>query len=186
MHVGPRRRSGRRRVHRRAGGLPELISFDMGGTSCDLALISDGAPEHHAGWKIEHKVPVQFPAVDVSTIGAGGARSPGSTRRERSARGRRARGRAPALPPTAAGAPSRRTRTRTWFWAASTPATSSAATCRSTPTSPAEAVDEGRRAARPHARGRGRGNPARVERQHGRRRASDQRRARATIRATTC
>jgi N-methylhydantoinase A len=44
----------------------------MGGTSCDVALIVDGEPSHQAGWKIEHKVPVQFPAIDVSTIGAGG------------------------------------------------------------------------------------------------------------------
>ena len=51
---------------------PNLISFDMGGTSCDVALIVGGEPDHQAGWKIEHKVPVQFPAIDVSTIGAGG------------------------------------------------------------------------------------------------------------------
>ena len=53
-------------------GHPNLISFDMGGTSCDVALIAGGEPDHQAGWKIEHKVPVQFPAIDVSTIGAGG------------------------------------------------------------------------------------------------------------------
>lgn len=53
-------------------GFPNVIGFDMGGTSCDLAVISGGSPEHHAGWKIEHKIPVQFPAIDVSTIGAGG------------------------------------------------------------------------------------------------------------------
>ncbi len=51
---------------------PNLISFDMGGTSCDLALISGGEPNYEAGWKIEHKIPVQFPAVDVTAIGAGG------------------------------------------------------------------------------------------------------------------
>jgi N-methylhydantoinase A len=56
----------------RLAGFENVIGFDMGGTSCDLAVISDGSPEHHAGWKIEHKIPVQFPAVDVSTIGAGG------------------------------------------------------------------------------------------------------------------
>jgi N-methylhydantoinase A len=56
----------------RLAGFPNVIGFDMGGTSCDLAVISDGEPEHHAGWKIEHKIPVQFPAIDVSTIGAGG------------------------------------------------------------------------------------------------------------------
>jgi len=53
-------------------GFDNLLSFDMGGTSCDVALIADGEPSHQAGWKIEHKVPVQFPAIDVSTIGAGG------------------------------------------------------------------------------------------------------------------
>jgi N-methylhydantoinase A len=53
-------------------GHPNLISFDMGGTSCDVALIAGGEPGTQAGWKIEHKVPVQFPAVDVETIGAGG------------------------------------------------------------------------------------------------------------------
>jgi len=56
----------------RLAGFPNLISFDMGGTSCDVALIADGEPGTQAGWKIEHKVPVQFPAVDVETIGAGG------------------------------------------------------------------------------------------------------------------
>src|SRR4051812_29872771 len=56
----------------RLAGFPNLISFDMGGTSCDVALIAGGQPGTHAGWKIEHKVPVQFPAVDVETIGAGG------------------------------------------------------------------------------------------------------------------
>ncbi|MGH2985577.1 MAG: hydantoinase/oxoprolinase family protein [Solirubrobacterales bacterium] len=53
-------------------GFDNLLSFDMGGTSCDVALIAGGEPSHQAGWKIEHKVPVQFPAIDVSTIGAGG------------------------------------------------------------------------------------------------------------------
>jgi len=53
-------------------GFDNLISFDMGGTSCDLALISAGQPNQETGWKIEHKIPVQFPAVDVHAIGAGG------------------------------------------------------------------------------------------------------------------
>jgi N-methylhydantoinase A len=56
----------------RLAGYPNVISFDMGGTSCDLAVIRNGEPDHQAGWKIEHKIPVQFPAIDVSTIGAGG------------------------------------------------------------------------------------------------------------------
>lgn len=53
-------------------GYRNVLSFDMGGTSCDVGLITGGEPGQTAGWKIEHKVPVQFPAVDVSTIGAGG------------------------------------------------------------------------------------------------------------------
>ena len=56
----------------RLAGFPNVISFDMGGTSCDVALIAGGEPGTQAGWKIEHKVPVQFPAIDVGTIGAGG------------------------------------------------------------------------------------------------------------------
>ncbi|MBV9800389.1 MAG: hydantoinase/oxoprolinase family protein [Solirubrobacterales bacterium] len=56
----------------RLAGYSNLISFDMGGTSCDVALISGGEPGTRPGWKIEHKVPVQFPAIDVGTIGAGG------------------------------------------------------------------------------------------------------------------
>ena len=48
-----------------------LITFDMGGTSCDVALVLDAKPRltaegHIAGY------PLQIPMVDVHTIGAGG------------------------------------------------------------------------------------------------------------------
>lgn len=51
-------------------GQPRLLSFDMGGTSTDVALL-DGAPkltnEGHIG-----PYPVAVPMVDMHTIGAGG------------------------------------------------------------------------------------------------------------------
>ena len=54
----------------RAAGFPRLITFDMGGTSADVAVI-DGAPhystEGHVG-----DFPVIMPAIDVTSIGAGG------------------------------------------------------------------------------------------------------------------
>lgn len=53
-----------------ASGCEQLLSFDMGGTSTDVALI-DGAPritnEGHIG-----PYPVAVPMVDMHTIGAGG------------------------------------------------------------------------------------------------------------------
>jgi len=54
----------------RAAGFPCLITFDMGGTSADVAVIN-GAPhystEGHVG-----DFPVIMPAIDVTSIGAGG------------------------------------------------------------------------------------------------------------------
>jgi N-methylhydantoinase A len=50
----------------------DLITLDMGGTSCDLALIRNG--EHHTArqFDVEFGLPLMFPTIDVSTIGAGG------------------------------------------------------------------------------------------------------------------
>ena len=54
----------------RSAGIGRLLTFDMGGTSTDVALV-DGAPRlttegRIAGW------PVAVPMVDMHTIGAGG------------------------------------------------------------------------------------------------------------------
>jgi N-methylhydantoinase A len=51
-------------------GLPRLITFDMGGTSTDVALV-DGRP----GLTTETTVgghPVRLPMIDIHTVGAGG------------------------------------------------------------------------------------------------------------------
>ncbi len=48
-----------------------LITMDMGGTSCDVALISDGAIEKTRAGAVG-SYPVALPMVSVHTIGAGG------------------------------------------------------------------------------------------------------------------
>lgn len=55
-----------------ASGRPNLITFDMGGTSCDVGLIKDGTPQVSSELEIEYAMPVHVPMVDVHTIGAGG------------------------------------------------------------------------------------------------------------------
>ncbi len=53
-------------------GLADVITFDMGGTSCDVGLIEGGAPQVSSDLEIEYAMPVHVPMVDVHSIGAGG------------------------------------------------------------------------------------------------------------------
>lgn len=53
-------------------GFKNVITMDMGGTSCDVALVADGTPLVKPGLHIEHNIPVSFPSIDIQTIGAGG------------------------------------------------------------------------------------------------------------------
>jgi len=53
------------------GGVGNIVTMDMGGTSCDIAFIRDGAPLEHAEAVIAGRI-VGVPALDVSTISAGG------------------------------------------------------------------------------------------------------------------
>jgi len=55
----------------RMAGFDNLITVDIGGTSCDIALISDGAPLIRGEGLIDG-FPVRVPMVDVTAIGAGG------------------------------------------------------------------------------------------------------------------
>jgi N-methylhydantoinase A len=52
-------------------GFPDAISFDMGGTSTDVCLISGGAAERSTERTIAG-FPIRLPSVDVHTVGAGG------------------------------------------------------------------------------------------------------------------
>ena len=51
---------------------PDLITMDMGGTSCDVGIVRDGDPLSSTEGEIEWGIPVQFPQVDVRAVGAGG------------------------------------------------------------------------------------------------------------------
>jgi N-methylhydantoinase A len=53
-------------------GVRSAITYDMGGTSTDVAVIRDGAPEVSAELSIAYGLPIHLPMVDVRTIGAGG------------------------------------------------------------------------------------------------------------------
>jgi len=56
----------------RAAGFPNLITYDMGGTSTDVGLIVDAVPEVSAELELEYAMPIHVPMVAVHTIGAGG------------------------------------------------------------------------------------------------------------------
>jgi N-methylhydantoinase A len=54
-----------------ASGARDLITLDMGGTSTDVSLISDGVPDLAPMTKIDG-LPVKTPVIDIVTVGAGG------------------------------------------------------------------------------------------------------------------
>ncbi len=49
-----------------------LITYDMGGTSTDVALINEGAAAVSSELELEYAMPLRVPLVDVHTVGAGG------------------------------------------------------------------------------------------------------------------
>jgi N-methylhydantoinase A len=53
-------------------GSPNVITYDMGGTSCDVGLITGGIPQVSSELEIEYAMPIHVPMVDVHTIGSGG------------------------------------------------------------------------------------------------------------------
>ena len=56
----------------RASGQPNLITYDMGGTSTDVGLIENAVPQVSGELELEYAMPIHVPMVDVHTIGAGG------------------------------------------------------------------------------------------------------------------
>ena len=56
----------------RAASVENLITYDMGGTSTDVALIRNAQPSVSDEIEIEYAMPIHVPMVDVRTIGAGG------------------------------------------------------------------------------------------------------------------
>lgn len=55
----------------RAGGLSDVITIDMGGTSTDVSLLQGGRPMLTSESKID-QLPLRVPMIDITTVGAGG------------------------------------------------------------------------------------------------------------------
>ena len=54
-----------------AAGQRDALCFDMGGTSCDVCVIEDGAARESGGRRVGGR-PVALPMLDLHTVGAGG------------------------------------------------------------------------------------------------------------------
>jgi N-methylhydantoinase A len=54
------------------GEFANVVSYDMGGTSSDVALVLGGMPSVSSDLELEYAMPIHVPMVDVHTIGAGG------------------------------------------------------------------------------------------------------------------
>ena len=52
-------------------GIPDLITFDMGGTSTDVALLTGGLCRMASEAEV-HGYPIKAPMLDIHTVGAGG------------------------------------------------------------------------------------------------------------------
>ena len=67
-----------------AAGEPDLLCFDMGGTSCDVCVIEAGRARETGGRSIGGR-PLALPMIDIETVGAGGGsiawRDPGGALR---------------------------------------------------------------------------------------------------------
>ena len=68
----------------RRSGREDLVCFDMGGTSCDVCVVEDGAVRETAGREVGGR-PLALAMVDIHTVGAGGGsvawRDPGGALR---------------------------------------------------------------------------------------------------------
>jgi N-methylhydantoinase A len=56
-------------------GVPNLLTMDIGGTSCDIALVVGGQPQMVAKGLAEYRIdgnPINIRMMDITTIGAGG------------------------------------------------------------------------------------------------------------------
>lgn len=55
----------------RSAGFENVLCLDMGGTSCDVCLVSDGSVSETAERTVSGR-PIALPALDIHTVGAGG------------------------------------------------------------------------------------------------------------------
>jgi N-methylhydantoinase A/oxoprolinase/acetone carboxylase beta subunit len=57
--------------HSRQFGEENILTVDMGGTSCDVCLVRDGKPDVVKGVDV-HRYRLGVPMIDVNAVGAGG------------------------------------------------------------------------------------------------------------------
>ena len=100
----------------RLAGFEQALTFDMGGTSTDVALAGQ-KPRLTTEARIDG-FPVRVPMLDIHTVGAGGGRSRKSMSAAAFALGPESAG-ARLAPPVMALANKPRSRTPMWCWAAS-------------------------------------------------------------------
>jgi N-methylhydantoinase A len=55
----------------RAAGTPDVLCFDMGGTSCDVCVVDDGSVQEQSAGEVAGR-PLALPMLAVHTVGAGG------------------------------------------------------------------------------------------------------------------
>ncbi|MBX5442399.1 MAG: hydantoinase/oxoprolinase family protein [Solirubrobacteraceae bacterium] len=55
-----------------AAGVGDIVTFDVGGTSTDVALVHDGEPYLDGQKQVEWGLPARVPMIDVASVGAGG------------------------------------------------------------------------------------------------------------------
>jgi N-methylhydantoinase A len=53
-------------------GVTDFVAADMGGTSYDVCLVSNGEPAVATDWNWRHRYYINLPMVDVHSVGAGG------------------------------------------------------------------------------------------------------------------
>jgi N-methylhydantoinase A len=56
----------------RAANRLNVINLDIGGTSADVSLSHEGRALVRSEWNMDFNITINFPAVDVNTVGAGG------------------------------------------------------------------------------------------------------------------
>ena len=155
----------------RPGEFANVVTYDMGGTSSDVALVLGGMPSVSSDLELEYAMPIHVPMVDVHTIGAGGGSiasvdASGMLRVGPGERGGDAG--ADLLRPRRHAADDHRRQPRPRP-ARSRSACSRSSTRVSLETIRGRAGRAGRRAARPRRDRRGGGDRARRQRPHGRR-----------------
>jgi len=59
-------------MYSRRLGFPNLVGFDMGGTSTDVAVVTEGRASTRRELELEHDLIAGIPVIEIHSIGAGG------------------------------------------------------------------------------------------------------------------